>query len=145
MAELNFDATTVKPNVGFEPIPNGRYNVVITDSDMKATSKGDGHYLKLTFKILDGEFVNRLVWKNLNLDNPNEKAVEIAQSDLSNICRACGLGVIADSQELHGIPMSGQVRIKPGSGGYGPSNDVNDFKEPIDSSAAATTEAAPWA
>jgi hypothetical protein len=145
MATLNFNAANVEPATGFDVIPPGRYNVMIVDSDMVETKAGTGHYLKLTFKVLEGEYINRLIWANLNLDNPNPKAVEIAQRELSGICRACGLTEIDDSQELHGIPMSGQVKIQKGTGGYDDSNTISGFK-PIDDAATGDAPASPpWA
>jgi hypothetical protein len=141
MAQLQFDATTVEPSSDFAPIPPGRYNVMITDSDMVQTKAGDGHYLKLTFKVIDGDYTNRLIWSNLNLDNPNPKAVEIAQREFSAICRACNMLQIEDSQELHGIPISGQVKIRKGTGGYSDQNTISGFKEASDSEAGDTP---PW-
>ena len=72
MANLNgFDANNVDPATDFEPIPAGKYLAVITDSEMKPTKSGSGHYLELTFQVIDGPFKNRLLWSRLNLDNPN--------------------------------------------------------------------------
>ncbi len=89
MVNLNgFDATTVEPTTDYDPIPAGKYLAVITDSEMKSTKSGNGEYLELTFQIIEGEFKNRNQWARLNLDNPNPKAVQIAQGELSAICRA---------------------------------------------------------
>ena len=129
MASLSFNATTAPQSTGFDPIPAGRYTVMIIDSMMCDTKAGNGSYLKLTFKILEGEHINRLIWTNLNLDNPNPKAVEIAQSELAAICRACDLSQIDDSQELHGIPMTAQIKVKPAQGGYDASNAITGFKK----------------
>ncbi|RIK77249.1 MAG: hypothetical protein DCC68_17685, partial [Planctomycetota bacterium] len=54
MASLNFNANEVEPASDFEPIPAGKYLAMITDSEMKPTKNGTGHYLQLTFQILDG-------------------------------------------------------------------------------------------
>jgi hypothetical protein len=140
MATLNFNAENVEPNTGFDPIPAGRYNLMVEDTDMCETKAGNGHYLKITFKVIEGEYVNRFIWLNLNLDNPNPKAVEIAQRELSGLCRACGKMSIEDSEELHGEIVSGQVKIKPGTDGYSPSNTVGAFKEPVTSGESV----APW-
>ena len=92
MANLgNFDANNVDPATDFEPLPAGKYMAVITASEMKATKAGSGHYLELTFQIIDGPLKNRLLWSRLNLDNQNRKAVQIALGELSAICRAVGV------------------------------------------------------
>ena len=89
MADLRgFDANQVEPSADFEPIPAGKYEAVITESEMKPTKAGTGHYLQLTFQVVEGEFKNRLLWARLNLDNPNATAVQIARAELSAICRA---------------------------------------------------------
>lgn len=128
MASLNFNAETVEPQQSFEPIPEGRYTAMITDSEMKPTKSGAGAYLQLTFKVLEGEFTNRLVFTRLNLQNQNQTAVEIAYRQLSAICHAIGVIQVEDSQQLHGIPMQIKVVIRPGNDGYDPSNEIKDFK-----------------
>jgi hypothetical protein len=101
MANLNgFNAHNIDPATDFEPIPAGKYLAVITDSEMKATKNGNGYYLELTFQVIDGPYKNRLLWSRLNLHNPNEQAVQIAQGELSAICRAVGVMQPKDSVDL---------------------------------------------
>ena len=48
MANLQgFDANQVEPSDDLEPIPDGKYVAVITDSEMKPTKAGTGNYLQL--------------------------------------------------------------------------------------------------
>ena len=113
MANLgNFNANNVDPATDFEPIPADKYVAVITDSEMKSTKSGSGHYLELTFQVIDGPYKNRLLWSRLNLDNPNAQAVQIAQGELSAICRAVGVMQPKDSIELHNLPLSVTVKCK---------------------------------
>ncbi|MBE0564970.1 MAG: DUF669 domain-containing protein [Krumholzibacteria bacterium] len=113
MANLNgFDAATVDPATDFEPLPAGKYLTVITESQMKPTKSGTGHFLELTFQVIDGEFKNRMLWARLNLDNPNRQAVQIAQGELSAICRAVGVLQPKDSVELHNLPLQITVKCK---------------------------------
>lgn len=130
-----FNAREVEPNSGYEPMPAGSYTVMITASEMKKTSAGDGEYLSLTFKVLDeGEFNGRTVWSNLNLINPNDKAVEIAQKELSSIMHAVDMLDATDSQELHGIPMKARIKVRPAQGGYDARNEISFFKPLVESS-----------
>ena len=47
MANLQgFDANTVEPADDLDPIPDGKYIAVITDSEMKPTKAGTGNYLQ---------------------------------------------------------------------------------------------------
>jgi len=110
MSTLNFDANTVEPSTGFDPIPAGKYPAVIIESEMKTTKSGTGRYLELTFEVIDGEYHGRKVWARLNLENPNSTAVEIARSELSAICRAVNVRQPRDSVELHNLPLVITVR-----------------------------------
>ena len=112
MSTLNFNATEVEPSAGFDVIPAGKYNAVISDSEMKDTRSGTGRYLQLEFEIIDGEFKNRKLWARLNLENPNPDAVRMARADLSAICRAVNVLTPRDSLELHNLPLVITVRCK---------------------------------
>lgn len=115
-----FDATTVDPEVGFDPVPAATYLIMATDSEFKNTKAGDGEYLQFTFEIMEGEYKKRLLFERLNLKNSNETAVKIAMSTLSAICHAVGIMKPKDSSELHGKPIMAAVELeerndKPGS------------------------------
>ena len=112
MATINFNANEVEPLSGFDPIPAGKYQAVITESEEKATKNGGGTYLQLTFEIIDGEYKGRKVWERLNLANPNAQAVAIARGRLSAICRAVGVMTPRDSIELHNLPLTITVRLR---------------------------------
>jgi hypothetical protein len=112
MAQLDFNAHDVDPKGDFEPLPSGKYVAVITESEMTLTKSGDGHYLKLTFEVIEGEYKGRKLWARLNLDNPNATAVQIARAELSAICRAVGVMQPKDSVELHNIPLLLTVKAR---------------------------------
>ena len=124
-------------------MPANEYMAAITGSEFKATNAGDGSYLSLEYTILEGEFVNRKVWDNLNLDNPNAKAVTIAQANLGAICKACAasannpqLEQPSDSSDLHDIPIMIKLAIK---------GDQNVFRKwsPVAQQGAAPANASP--
>ena len=113
MADLHgFDANDIEPTRDFEPLPAGKYLAVITDSEMKPTKSGNGHYLELIFQVIDGPHRSRRLWARLNLDNPNPTAVEIARGELSAICRAVGVMQPGDSAVLHDRPLLITVRCR---------------------------------
>lgn len=146
MAQLGqaFNPNDVEPAADYSPIPAGEYNVMIIDSDMKPTKSQNGYYLELSMQVLEGEHANRIVWDRLNLQNPNQKAVEIAQRTLSSICHACGVtGVVQDSQQLHNIPMIAKVVYVPEKDGYGAKNEVKAYKASQQSQQAPSTQPAP--
>jgi len=131
MAELGaaFDSGKHEDmNTGFDPMPAGEYMAQVIESDVLTTAKKNGKYIKLKFKILQGEFKGRFIWTNLNIVNPNPIAVEIAQKELATLCRACGKAVIQDTQELHGIPIKMKIKIKPAKDDYPAGNEPIGYK-----------------
>jgi hypothetical protein len=155
MAQLNFDANNVEPRDSFDPIPTSWQIAEATDSEMKPTKTSGGEYLQIEWTITEGDFKNRKVWSRLNLKNANPTAVEIAQRDLSSICRATGVMQVQDSSALHGKPIAIKVKFRKGTDGYDDSNDVVGYK-PRDGAPAPTgagnppatnggSTAAPWA
>lgn len=122
-----FDANDVEPNQGFEPLPPGEYQVVITDSKMKPTKAGTGEYLELKLQVLNGQYQNRVLFDRLNLKNTNEMAKQIAKGTLSAICRAVNVLTPQDSTELHGKPLTVTVKVRNDQNGN-PQNEVKGYK-----------------
>lgn len=113
----------------FSPIDAGWYEAEITKSEVKSTKNKDGKYIALTFKVLEGEFTDRLVFTNLNIVNKNETAVKIAQSDLKKICEGVAHeGELEDTEDLHNIPLAIKVSVKPETAQWPAKNEIKDFK-----------------
>jgi len=128
MTELNFDSTGVEPATGrFELLPVDDFLAVISDSSMEPNKKTKGRHLSLTWTVIEGDYKDRKVFSNLNLDNENAQTVEIAQRELSAICRATGVLHPKDSSELHDKPVVISVGIRKGSNGYEDSNIIRKF------------------
>ena len=125
--DTSFDATSVEPTTPYELLPAGKYSAQIVESEMRVTRNGMGQFLWLMLDILDGQHKGRKIFDQLNLVNPNPTTVEIAQRTLSAICHATGRMHVSDSEELHLIPMTIQVKIKPPKNGYGESNAIAYF------------------
>ena len=147
MASLNFDATTVQPDTGFELLPAGWYNAMIDESTINPTKDGVGEYLQLRFSVIDGQYQGRKVFARLNIRNANQTAQEIAYKQLSAIAHSVGVLQVQDSSQLHGIPLKIRVRIrKDPSGQYEDQNEINGYKninEAVQGQAAAFAPAAP--
>jgi len=133
-----FNAADVDPTDQFEPLQNGEYTMVITDSEMKP-SKSGGQYLQLILEVVDGQNKGRKVWDRLNLENSNRTAVEIAQRQLSQLCHAIGIMCPDDSQDLHNKPILVKIAYRPASGKFEASNDVKGYK-PLGGSVAAPAQ-----
>jgi hypothetical protein len=137
--DTSFDATSIEPTTAYELLPAGKYRAQIVESEMRVTKNGMGQFLWLMIDILDGEQKGRKIFDQLNLVNPNPTTVEIAQRTLSAICHATGRMHVSDSEELHLIPMTIQVKIKPPKNGYGESNAIAYLPPERGSAPAART------
>ena len=147
MADLRgFDANQVEPATDFEPVPAGKYPAVITDSEMKANKAGTGHYLQLTFEIIDGPCKGRRLWSRLNLDNPNAMAVQIARAELSAVCRAVGVLAPNDSVDLHNLPLVVYVKCRKRDDTGEITNEIKGYakKESSTTAQPAVNSTPPW-
>jgi len=112
----------------FEAIDPGNYTAKIVKSEMVETKNKDGHFLKLQFEVLEGDCKGRMLWTNLNLVNPSDKAMEIAHKALASICEAVGINSVEDSEALHEKPMLIKVTKKAATSEYPEGNEIKGFK-----------------
>lgn len=136
----SFDANTVEP-ADFSALPAGDYSVLISSSEWKPAKSG-GQYLSLTLQVLEGPHAGRFLWHNLNLNHSNAQASEIAQRELSAICRAVGRMTIEDSAQLHDIPMIVKVAYIPPKDQWPEKNQIKQWK-PAGSAAQPALTPAP--
>ena len=154
-----FNAAEVEPQAprDNEPLPAGTYTAEITGAEVKDLKSGNGIGLSLEFTVIDPEpYARRKVWQNLNIKHSNPQAEQIGQSQLSALCRAVGIDVLEDSDQLFQRIVSLNTKVRPASGDYGPRAEVTGY-EPVGTAAprAATRQApaapaaakapAPWA
>lgn len=109
-------------------LPKGDYQAKVVESAVLPTASGSGEMLKLVFEVTAGDFRRRRIVERLNIVNAHATAQRIAQERLARLCAAAGLSGIADSDELHGIPVVIRVDIQPGGDGYGDRNAIKDYR-----------------
>lgn len=152
-----FDATGIEPTTGYDVLPAGKYRAQIVESEMRVTRNGMGQFLWLMLDIIEGQYQGRKLFDQLNLVNSNPQTVEIAQRTLSAICHATGKLQVNDSVDLHLVPMTIQVGVKPPKDGYSEKNTIRYLvpekttpvapayqAAPAVSQAPAAPAAAPW-
>ena len=148
MANLSgFDANQIEPTSDFEALPAGKYVAMITESELKPTKSGAGNYLQLTFEILEGPYKGRIIWSRLNLNNPNATTVQIAQRELSSICRAVGVMTPGDSVELHNLPLEIIVKCKKRDDNGDVTNEIKGYarkESPNSRPLQSPTSTPPW-
>ena len=114
------------------PMPAGDYLAHVIKSEWKATKAKTGHYMAMTLAVIDGPHKGRQLFVNLNLDNPNPIAVEIANKEFNTICQAVGKVGVEDTVEIHNMPMCITVKItKQANSDYPPSNEIVGYKDAV--------------
>ncbi len=153
---VGFDPSTVDPQTDFAVIPPGKYSVLIERAEVKVTKKGTGHLISLEMKVLDGQFIGRKVFDNINIQNPSQQCVEIGMRTLSALGRALGLQTITDTSQLLNQVVVAHVKVKDeqnsvrtysAAGGVAPATPapVTPVVAPVTAPAAAPVGPAPVA
>jgi hypothetical protein len=142
MFELDF--SEVK-EVSYEAIPNGKYIMSVDDVEFKTSSAGH-EYLSLKFKINEGQYENRVVYSNYNINHPNEKVRNIAKGQLKAVLN-CSLSdnlKFSSKEELKnslfGIQGEATLGIRKDQNG----NDQNVIKSIKKIDATKTAASAPF-
>ena len=86
----------------FSPIPDGWYDVTITESVVKATKAGTGDYLSYRCDVIGPTHQGRVVFGMITLRNPNPKAEDIGNQQMAELCRAIGAARLDDSDQIIG-------------------------------------------
>ena len=144
MPIIDFDIESYKPSNlrSFEPLPPGKYSVVISDSQMKVTKAGTGEYLELTMLVLDGQHAGRKLWERLNVKNASKVAEEIARGQLNAIKEVCGItGTLEQSEWLHDKRFEVQLEIDRRDPTR---NKIVGYAETVKSEPEKKTAAKPW-
>lgn len=153
MADLgfNFDSDSVEDSPSYSLIPPGDYTAVIARTEIKSTKKGDGKYISVMVEIVDQVCNGRVLWDNINFDNPNPTAMKIAQQTLKQICTALGIKKMRDTAEMEGKPLVVTIKSRKSSYNGEEENFVRAYKpsggtsEPVvRSTAQPQQEKAPW-
>jgi hypothetical protein len=113
MAQLTFNARSVEPDAGMDPVPTGWYIAIMDQSEMKATADGQGERLAVRYQIIDGKYTNHKIFGGFNTRNSNPKTVDIAWRQLSAQCHAVGVLDLQDTNQLHNIPFKLKVVLQP--------------------------------
>lgn len=126
-----YDFTDDDEVKGFEALPAGNYLATVYEAEVKETKAGTGTYIKVQFKIVDGEHENRRFFTNYNITNPNDEAQRIGRGQLKNMMSCAGVTdfKLEDVQNLIGMTMVVKLAFKTDN--YGDGNEVRGY-EPKD-------------
>lgn len=120
MVQFSFNATQYEPRFGgADSMGPGKHSpVCIVESEWRPTkdSTPSDPRSMLCFKIADN--VGASITLRLNLQNPNQQTVQIANNQLAAICAVTGRMGFNDTQELHNIPFMIEVAAQRGNEKY---------------------------
>ena len=111
----------------WEPLPDGWYEAMIVNADVKDTKAGTGQYIAIRFHITGPTHEGRVVFTNINISNPNPKAVEIGHQQLGKITEIAGIAELADTDQLIGLTLSIKLTTQR-SEQYGDRNEVKGYR-----------------
>ena len=82
-----FDPTTQEGN-SWDVLPVGEYVAQIVEASIQQPNSGDGYYLAVTWKIIEGDFEGRQVWQRITYLHSSEQAQTIGRKMLKDLCHS---------------------------------------------------------
>jgi len=123
---FNFDLNEVEEFSG-GVIPPGTYRATLEEAELKETKDGEGKYIQATFVVTDENQTGRKFWEMFNIQNKNEKAVQIGLGRIKSLIVAAGgsPGLFNDEQALVGLECMVKLTVKTDE--HGEKNRVVGF------------------
>lgn len=122
---MGFNLKEVKGQ-SFDPIPEGRYTVVVDKAEITTTKESGNPMIKATLKIVEGDFKNRLAWDNFVLTEKSlwklKTFLEAAGSKLSESGNATEQDI---ANAMEGVKVSVFLENRTGENGQVTSNAKN--------------------
>jgi hypothetical protein len=130
----------------WEPIAEGWYDAMIVSADVRDTKAGTGQYIAIRFDVTGPTNEGRVIFTNINISNPNPKAVEIGHQQLGRITEIANIAELTDTDQLIGMSMGIKVTVKSDEQ-YGDRNEIRGYRESKmkPSMVKAGAAAPPWA
>lgn len=144
MANLGtaFIADDMPSGGSYEALPAGWYHANISGAEVKATKSGTGRYIAVKYSITGPTHEGRVVFGNLNIENPNPKAEEIGRQQLRSLMEAIGLSKLTDSDQLIGGSLKIKLKIESDEQ-YGDRNQVAGYSSTGSTPSAGKVSSAP--
>jgi hypothetical protein len=96
----NFDPDSQEGN-SWDLLPADEYLAQIVEASVQPPRNGDGYYVALTWRIIDGPYEGRQVWQRITYLHSSEQAQTIGRKALKDLCIA--LGVTEHVEERRGL------------------------------------------
>ena len=89
-----------KAEMGFDPVPEGRYKVLVSKCEIKEKVDKTGKYINTELTIANGDFAGRKIFHVFSVWSTNEGARKAANYMISTLWDAAGLGPLKDTSEI---------------------------------------------
>lgn len=99
---LDLSSVEVKPASGYNVVPTGEYDVVVSKAEIKETKSG-GSMLILGYEVQSGDQAGKTIKHTMNIVNQSAEATRIGLETLKRVAIATGHknpNKIADTDEL---------------------------------------------
>ena len=105
-----FDPATHEGN-SWDVLPAGEYVAQVVEASIQQPNSGDGYYLSLTWKIIEGAYEGRQVWQRITYQHSSEQAQTFGRKTLKDLCVATEVAEQVDDAEVF---LFKPVRIRLG-------------------------------
>lgn len=110
----------------FDPIPEGLYQAVVEKTELTAAKDSGNPMIKVTLKITDGDFKNRLVWDNFVLiENSLWKLKGFFAAAKSDLAESTSVSEQELATAMSGVRVSVYLEPRVGNNGQATSNVKN--------------------
>ena len=82
-----FDPATHEGN-SWDVLPAGEYVAQVVEASIQQPNSGDGYYLSLTWKIIEGAYEGRQVWQRITYQHSSEQAQTFGRKTLKDLLRS---------------------------------------------------------
>jgi hypothetical protein len=141
-----FDPETQQGN-SWELLPDGDYVAEIVEAGVLSPKNGDGYYLALTWKVVEGDYEGRQVWQRITYLHSSDQAQTIGRKTLKDLCTSLGVNEHVEDVEVF-LFKPAKIKIGVEKDKAGQYDDKNKVKRilPLDppaQPAAAKPDAKP--
>ncbi|HGY9638089.1 TPA: hypothetical protein ACOJPK_003573 [Pseudomonas putida] len=118
----------VKKAQSTEPMPTHDAMIKFRSFNSKPINSG-GESVLLELQVMSGEHAGRHFWHRLYGNGNHEVAIKISNSIIQKISKATGIRMesLKDIIKAEGKIVKARIKLKPGTGGYKPQNELGDI------------------
>jgi len=95
-----FDVANEEGTPPISLLPPGKYAAEIEEAYVAATKNGTGQAVGLKWRIVDGEYENRVLFQSVLIQHTSADAQKFGRQQFKDICYACGITDLVTDLEV---------------------------------------------